>query len=110
MEADGVLAMVRWLGLDFTSFTVGATWRPGRASAAFGSTGRFDSKAFFAAADAKREQGGLTWKEVASEVSGFSPGMLTRLSRGGRMGVDQVVSLSCWLGRAPEEFIRSAKS
>ena len=102
MEADGVLAMIRWLGLRFNDFTPGAPkTNPVKTGP---QRGRFDPRAFYEALDTERRSRKLTWKQLALEFPGHSPGMLTRLSMGGRMGVGQVVILSAWLGRAPEDF------
>jgi hypothetical protein len=109
MEADGILAMVRWLGLAFGDFAVGSTGMH-HVTTPVGSMRRFDTQAFFKAIEEKRVANGLTWKQVAAEIRGFTPGMLTRLATRGRMSADQVVSLSDWLGRAPEEFTYAAKA
>jgi hypothetical protein len=108
MEADGVLAMTRWLGVPFSKFIVGATFF--LPAGPIGTMRRFDAIAFFAAVNAKREADGLSWKETASKIPGFTPGMLTRLAKGGRMEVGKVVSLACWLRKAPEEFTYAAKA
>ena len=109
MEADGVLAMARWVGSDLATFVVGADLpSPGERPRAI--LLRFDARAFFLAIDAKRLEQRMTWHQVASQVGGFSSGMLRRLEDGGRMGIDQVVALSGWLGKAPEDFARVAKS
>jgi hypothetical protein len=106
MEADGALAMIRWLGLRFQDFTRGApTPAPSPPGGAQGL--RFDARAFYSAIDSRRVSRKMTWKEVASQLHDPSPGMLTRLAKGGRMGVDQVVLLSTWLGVAPESLART---
>jgi len=107
MEADGVLAMVRWVGLTFRDFTRNASLPAPARAATTGMTGRFDTTAFYAALDGARRSRGMTWRQVASQLSGFSPAMLTRLASRGRMSVEQVVRLSAWLGRAPEDFTYS---
>jgi hypothetical protein len=110
MEADGVLAMIRWLGLSFQNFRIGTTWAPSERPLIGGQLRRLDSKAFYEAVNDKRMVNGMTWKEVASNIPGFSPGILTRLERRSRMSADQVVALAGWLGRAPEDFTYAARS
>ena len=103
MEADGVLAMVRWLGLTLEHFTHG---RPVSALLTSEMRGmrRFDTQAFYAAIDEKRKSQKMTWRDVSSQLQGFSPGMLVRLAKRGRLSIEQVVVLSAWLGLPAEEF------
>ena len=108
MEADGVLAMVRWLGLTMEDFTRGASFRPRTGREGAGGMRRFDTRALHEALDEDRSSRNMSWRQVASQLDGFSAGMLTRLGSRGRMSVEQVVELSAWLGRAPEEFTYAA--
>lgn len=107
MEADGVLAMVRWLGLAFEDFTLNAKPTPAVTVHKHGLR-RFSSQAFYEALDGRRQSQNHTWKDIAAQLDGFSPGMLKRLAKRGRMTVEQVVRLSSWLEAAPEEFTRGA--
>jgi hypothetical protein len=104
MEADGVLAMVTWLGLSCNDFVRDARIPPPSRRWDSHSVRRFDARAFFSAVEEKRAANGKTWAQLSSEIRGFTPGMLTRLSKGGRMSIQQVVALSAWLGVAPEDF------
>jgi hypothetical protein len=104
MEADGVLAMVTWLGLSCNDFVRDGRIPPASRRRDMRSIRRFDARAFFSAVDEKRVASRKTWAQLSSEIHGFTPGMLTRLSKGGRMSIQQVVTLSAWLGVAPEDF------
>lgn len=102
MEADGVLAMVTWLGLTVSDFSkIRSLPHPRRQNKRMG---RFDSQSFYKAIDTKRKSEKLTWNEVAEAIGGFSPGMLMNLRRRRRMSIEQVVRLSAWLGVIPEDF------
>jgi hypothetical protein len=108
MEGDGILAMLRWLGRTFSDFTPGPAGRVLRASPV-GAFHRFDARAIHAALDQRRRARGMTWTQVAAEIHGARASMLTRMAKGGRVGVPLVVELAIWLGRAPEDFTRSAR-
>jgi hypothetical protein len=100
MEADGVRAMVRWLGLSPEAFIRGAN-RP--SASAFpgkleGSVRRFDTTALYKALDDKRKRERLSWKNVATVLGDHvSPSMLTRLRERGRIDVNLMVAATAWL-------------
>ena len=111
-EGDGILQMLLWLRRTPESFMPGAS-DPG--SEAFchprlgmGRILRWDTQALFAALDAQRRERRLTWLAVARQVGGFTPGMLTNLSRGGRIGFPRVMRLTRWLGQPAAAFTRIA--
>jgi transcriptional regulator with XRE-family HTH domain len=60
--------------------------------------------ALYSALDAKREAEGLSWREVARAI-GVNHSIFTRLSKGHRPDVDTFVTLTGWLGMAPERFV-----
>lgn len=60
--------------------------------------------ALYSALDSKREAEGLSWREVARAI-GVNHTIFTRLSQGKRPDVDTFVSLTGWLGMAPERFV-----
>lgn len=62
-----------------------------------------DVPTFVAALDRRREECGLSWREVA-EKTGTSPSTLTRMKQGKRPDVDTFASLSIWLGIPPFRF------
>jgi hypothetical protein len=68
---------------------------------------RFDTAALHAALDAKRRERGQTWREVASELPGFTPNMLTNLASGPLIGFPRVMTLTQWLGRPAADFVRA---
>jgi hypothetical protein len=102
METDGILAMVRWLECPLEDFVRGI------ASDSIGvpsiPSGRFNNKALYAALDARRRERGLTWAEAAREIGGLPPSMLTRLAKGGRIGVDVMLLAVGWLGCSVDRF------
>jgi hypothetical protein len=53
---------------------------------------RFDSKALYAALDARRGAHGMTWRQVAS-ATGVSATTMTRLRAGGRLEVDGMLAM-----------------
>lgn len=115
MEADGVLAMVRWLGRTFDSFTSGTVPGPAGTSAGVvqipgvAETRRFDARAVYTALDQRRRSLDMPWTEVARAIGGCTPAMLTRLKKGGRVEVGLVVAVSAWLGRTAESFTHTTK-
>jgi transcriptional regulator with XRE-family HTH domain len=60
--------------------------------------------ALYSALDSKREAEGLSWRQVAG-VLGLNHSIFTRLSQGHRPDVDTFVTLTGWLGMAPERFV-----
>jgi len=105
-----VLQVLRWLRRTPESFLLGRDQppAPGEAlpEAGPGQILRFDTAAIHAALDARRRERGLTWKEVASEIRGFTPGMLTNLAHGPLIGFPRVMGLTQWLGRPAADFVR----
>ncbi|HKE86092.1 MAG TPA: hypothetical protein VKB50_20170 [Vicinamibacterales bacterium] len=110
-EGDGILQMLLWLGRTPESFLPGIA---DAHSAPFrlpelknGQILRWDTKALFLALNAQRQERGVTWADVAREVR-FTPGMLTNLSKGGRIGFPRVMRLVRWLGQPAVTFTRIA--
>ena len=111
-EGDGILQMLVWLGRSPESFM------PGIADAdasrfqlpalAKGQILRWDTPALFAALNAQRQERGLTWAEVARELRGFTPTMLTNLATGPRIGFPRVMRLVRWLDEPAVTFTRIA--
>ena len=111
-EGDGILQMLLWLGRTPESFVPGF----GEADAErfhlreLGGERilRWDTKALHSALNAERQARGLTWKEVARDVGGFTPGMLTNLAKGGRTGFPGVMRIVGWLGQPAAAFTRAS--
>jgi hypothetical protein len=107
IEGDGVLQMLRWLNRAPESFVPGhrdeAAMLPDVASHQIL---RFDTRKMYSALDAQRIARGMTWKQVADEIGGFTAAMLKRLSEGGRTGFPQVMRITRWLGRPAASFTR----
>jgi len=72
-------------------------------------TRRFDARAVYRALDQRRRSLAMSWTDVAREIGGCTPAMLTRLAKGGRMEVRLVVTVSAWLGIAAESFTHASE-
>jgi hypothetical protein len=112
-EGDGVLQMLLWLRRTPESFVPGmADPRSDcfcRPQLTTGQILRWDTRALFDAVDAERRSHGLTWAETAQRIPGFTPSMLTHLSRGGRIGFPRVMRPVRWLGQPAATFTRIAE-
>jgi hypothetical protein len=109
-EGDGILQMLLWLGRTPESFVPGI---PAPDSAPYrlpelrtGQILRWDTRALFDAVNAERVTRQLTWTELARQIGGFTPSMLTNLSKGGRIGFPRVMRLVRWLGGPAVSFTR----
>jgi hypothetical protein len=106
-----VLQVLRWLRRTPESFLAGRDQppTPGEAMPEAGPAQilRFDTAAIHAALDAKRREQGMTWSEVAGELPGFTPSMLTNLAKGPLIGFPRVMALVQWLGRPASDFVRA---
>jgi hypothetical protein len=112
-EGDGILQMLLWLQRTPESFV------PDIADAnaerfrlpdlTRGQILRWNTRGLFLAVDLQRRERQLTWTEIAREVPGFTPGMLTNLSKGGRIGLPRVMRLVRWLGRPAVMFTHIAR-
>jgi hypothetical protein len=112
-EADGVLQMLRWLNRSPESFVHG---HPQFGAGRFvhpplerGQILRFDTRAIYARLDVERERRGLTWTQVAREVSPFlSASGLTRLKTGGRVAFPQIMRVAAWLRCPAADLMRAS--
>jgi hypothetical protein len=106
-----VLQVLRWLRRTPESFLAGRDQTPalGEALPEVGPAQilRFDTAAIHAALDAQRREQGMTWSEVAGELPGFTPNMLTNLANGPLIGFPRVMALTQLLGRPPSDFVRA---
>ena len=105
-----MLQVLRWLRRTPESFLAGRDQAPAPGEELLesgpGQILRFDTAAIHAALDARRRERRLTWKEVASEIRGFTPGMLTNLAKGPLIGFPRVMGPTQWLGRPASDFVR----
>jgi hypothetical protein len=111
-EGDGVLAMLRWLDRSPESFVAGRDpaapdvklplIQPDKMIL------RLDTRKMHAALNAERIRRGLTWEQVAAEVGRYTAASLTYLSKGGRTGFPDVMSITSWLDRPLAHFVRIA--
>jgi hypothetical protein len=112
-EGDGILQMLLWLRRTPESFMSGAP-DPGsvqftRPSLVAGQILRWDTRALYEAAQARRVALGLTWAEAGRQIGGFTANMLTNLANGGRIGFPRVMRLVRWLDRPAATFTRVAE-
>ena len=110
VEGDGVLQMLRWLKRTPESFVPDL---PNGAGEALPDVGtklilRFDTKAIYAAINARRVERQMTWRQVAAAIGGLNAPMLTRLSQGGRTAFPHVMRIARWLGRSVASLTRAS--
>ncbi len=107
-----VLQALRWLGRTPESFLAAADQQPyfGPAQAlpepGPGRILRFDTRALHAALDACRTDAGLSWKQLAGQLPGFTPAMLTNLATGPLIGFPRVMFPTQWLHQPAAHFVR----
>ena len=106
-----VLQALRWLRRSPESFLKGRDHVPAPdkelPEAGPAQILRFDTTALHTALDANRRERTMTWKDVAAELPGFTPSMLTNLAKGPLIGFPRVMSLTQWLGRPATDFVRT---
>jgi hypothetical protein len=105
-----VLQVLAWLGRTPESFLVGSSTDPSPErelpDSGPGRVLRFDTRAVHAAIDQRRRERTLSWKEVAEQLPGFTPSMLTNLAGGPLIGFPRVMFLTQWLERPAADFVR----
>jgi hypothetical protein len=105
-----VLQLLRWLGRTPESFLSGRQAAPttseGLPVAGSSHILRFDTAAMHAALNAERVRRGMTWKQVAKELPGFTESMLTNLATGPLIGFPRVMMIPQWLGLPAANFVR----
>lgn len=106
-----VLQVLRWLRRTPESFLAGRDQPPLPAEhlpeAGPSRILRFDTAAMHAALNARRQEKGITWSEVAKEMPGFTPSMLTNLANGPLIGFPRVMTITQRLGRPAADFVRA---
>lgn len=105
-----VLQILRWLRRAPESFLTGRDL-PATENETLPDPGpsrilRFDTRAMHAALNEERVKRGMTWKEIAGEMPGFSENMLTNLASGPLIGFPRVMMITQWLGRTAASFMR----
>jgi hypothetical protein len=104
-----VLQILRWLDRSPESFLKGRN--EARAEERLPDAGphqilRFDTSAIYKALQEERERRGKTWAQVASEMPGFTPSMLSNLANGPLIGFPRVMVLTQWLGHPAAAYIK----
>jgi hypothetical protein len=111
-EGDGILQMLLWLRRTPESFVLGFpdadAERYRLPELEKDQILRWDTRALHSALNAQRQARGMTWKEVAQAVGGFTPGMLMNLANGGRTAFPGVMRIVGWLGQPAVTFTRLA--
>lgn len=111
MEADGVLAMVRWLGVPPERFVRPApVARPTRLLGSPKATVRADTSAMHDALDRRRGELGISWEVVGNELG--SPRLASEfaaLRRGGRTTIATLAAAAQWLGLPIVALTREAE-
>jgi hypothetical protein len=105
-----VLQILRWLGRTPESFLSGRSSLPA-ASEALPNAGpsgilRFDTRAMHQALNERRVKQGMTWKQVANQLPGFTGSMLSNLATGPLIGFPGVMMIRQWLGVPAANFVR----
>lgn len=110
-EGDGILQMLLWLGRSPESFVPGVKEADSERFRLREPGGdrilRWDTKALHSALNAERQARGMTWREVAPQIGGFTPAMLSNLAKGGRVGFPGVMRIVGWLGQPASAFTRA---
>jgi hypothetical protein len=109
IELDGVIGLARWVGCTVESFAGGDGGPPPRPSsyAKPGRFLRFNTAALYVALNEERERRGMTWQQVATEISPsgrWGQHQLKGMAKGGRSEVYSAVAICEWLGRSIQSF------
>jgi hypothetical protein len=104
-----VLQILRWLNRSPESFLKGR--HETRAEEHLPDAGphqilRFDTSAIYEALQQERQRQGKTWAQVAKEMPGFTPNMLSNLVNGPLIGFPRVMVLTQWLGRPAAAYVK----
>ena len=106
-----MLQVLRWLGCAPESFLFGPVRKvsPDQQlpDAGLDRILRFDTRALYDALQKERIRRGLTWQQIAAELPGFTPSMLTNLASGPLIGFPRAMTLTQWLGRPAADFVRA---
>jgi hypothetical protein len=103
-----VLQVLAWLGRTPESFLTGPSSLPETPlpESGPGRALRFDTRALHATLNTQRQARGLSWAQVAADLPGFTPAMLTNLGTGPLIGFPRVMLLVQWLGQPAAHFVR----
>jgi hypothetical protein len=105
-----VLQVLRWLDRSPESFLSG---RAGQLNVNEklpngGASGilRFDTRAMYSALDDERLRRNLTWKQLVTELPGFTQSMVANLAEGPLIGFPRVMTITQWLNCPAAVFVR----
>ncbi len=106
-----VLQVLRWLGESPEAFLIPSDRQPSSESllpeAPPDHVLRLDTHALHLALQEERNRRGMTWSEVAAELPGFRPAMLTNLATGPLIGFPRVMLLTQWLNVPLSRFVKA---
>jgi hypothetical protein len=66
---------------------------------------RWDVPMLYAALNEKRQRRALTWRQLAAEIGGCTPAMLTGLARARHLSIVAAMRLVTWLDRPAADFV-----
>jgi hypothetical protein len=105
MEADGVLAMVRWLEVPPEEFVLPRRRGRVRTDLPANKMWRVDTRRIYAHLLAAKQKQSLTWAAMAAEIgTGVTAASLTRLANGGRISINLFAALAAWLDEPIDNF------
>jgi hypothetical protein len=106
-----VLQVLRWLDRSAESFLSG---RPGPLhvheklpNAGASRILRFNTRAMYSALDDERQRRNLTWKQLVTQLPGFTQSMVTNLAEGPLIGFPRVMTIPQWLNCPAAVFVRA---
>jgi hypothetical protein len=109
VEGNVVLQLLQWLDRTPESFvphhpapTTAATQLPRPPADRHL---RWDVARLYAVLNMQRQERDLTWKQVAGEVGGCTPAMLTGLAKANHVSIVHAMRLVGWLDRPAADFI-----
>jgi hypothetical protein len=108
VEGDGVLQMLLWLNKTPESFIVG--FENSNADCyklpyvPEGRVLRWNTQALYLSLKDRCENDGISWKEAASQIGGYSVSMLTNLKNVTRVSFPNVMNIVTWLDQPAVTF------
>ena len=110
VEGDGVLQILLWLDKTPESFIKG--FQNSNAdcykllNVPEGHVLRWDTRVLYLSVKARCEKDGISWKEAAQQIGGYSAAMLTNLKNSARVGFPNVMNIVTWLDQPAVTFTR----
>jgi hypothetical protein len=67
---------------------------------------RFDTRAMYSALNDERQRQNLTWKQLVTQLPGFTQSMVANLAEGPLIGFPRVMTITQWLKCPAAVFVR----